>query len=110
MILLTKTLFSCLQVSPGIETGHEIKESDNKRLRVSPVLAGRGLVIGLPAVSLAMPPSRVRLTPARVIVHQFDRAKYMREWQARAKKRRQEDRAKAILTPRRSPRIAKKTI
>lgn len=47
--------------------------------RVNLVLAGRCLVIGLPAVSLVPTPSPVRLTRTRVIVDRVHRAKYMQE-------------------------------
>lgn len=80
------------------------------RCCVNLVLVGRRFVIGLPAVSLVAPPSPVQLNPSRVIVDRVARTNYMQDWQAQAKLRRLDDRAKAILTPRRSLRIASKTV
>lgn len=79
----------------------------------------RRLVFGLPAVRVApvdplgvrIPTSHVRLGEIfRVDLDRANRADYMRDWQARAKRQRVETRDLARRNPRRSPRVSSSSV
>lgn len=83
------------------------------RSRVMAVVDKRRLGLGVPTVSLVLPRvvSPVRLITSAVVgVDRNARAKYMRDWRAKAKVQKKEARALAMLAPRRSPRLANKKV
>lgn len=68
------------------------------------------VVLGLSFLHPHSIASPVRMTSTEVNVDRVARRDYMREWRKNAKLRRVEARDLALIQPRRSPRLAKKTM
>lgn len=103
-----------MQVSPQhfAEDAYPISDTESDisdmRDRVYAIVESRRVVRGLPStpiVTLVASPVRVA-SSSIASVDREARAKYMREWQAMFKARRIEARAVALVSPRRSPRLA----
>lgn len=95
---------------------HDDEESDGDsdlsamRIRVARVVESRRLVLALPSVPLtSLVASPVRLAPVQD-VDRIAGGTYMRNYYVRMKAKRLQDRAHARLAPRRSPRLASKSI
>ena len=99
------------------ESEHSCVDSDTDsdlstmQARVLDTVAKRSLVIGLEAVSSFSNTVSPVQSPTKlpVVVDRATRASYLRAWRARSKILRLEARAKAILAPGRTPRLATKS-
>lgn len=105
-----------MQGAIDFEPQHSYVESDSDsalssmRDRVLDVVAKRSLVHAIPSVPVdtrSESPVRSTATPPST-VDRDARSVYMQGWRARSKQLRLENRARAKLAPRRSPRLASK--